>query len=170
MWPNSSLLKLLYLVLQRATRVQILHPSSLLLFMGLMFLILLPILVNWIQISLYHPANVTIALLSILFHRSQLLSSSYLFIRHSSQFHTSTEFFQVCSEYSADDIRKLSALVTPLFENHRNWEWKEEIIIPSASEQRNHAINGHPPDNSRDTFDTSKPMFTHCKDCCFLNK
>ena len=45
-WPNSNLLKLLILVLQRAMRVQILHPSSLFHHMESIFNLLIRIFVK----------------------------------------------------------------------------------------------------------------------------
>ena len=164
MWPNSSLLKLLYLVLQKAMRVQILHPSSLLLLMGLIFLILLPILVNWIQISLYHMADVTIAPLSILLLQSQLLPNPTFSSNIHPDFILPLSSISAVRNYSSDHIYTLSALVKPLLEKLRNWPREREKCIYTDSEKRLHGIYGHPQTSSGNTLNASKYAFSRCKD------
>ena len=60
--------------------------------------------------------------------------------------------FKTFREYSVDPISTLLALVKPLFENHRNWERKEEKCTPSAAEQREHGIYGQPQTSSGNTL------------------
>ena len=134
-WPNSNLLKLLILVLQRAMRVQILHPSSLFHHMESIFHLLLRIFVKWFLLSNYHPdrgynfpsRNTT--------HSVRTPSLIQCFPQKFTLILCFNCTLYLISLIPLLMISFLSQLSLKFFFNkHRICEWKEENCTPSAAE------------------------------------